>query len=69
MKLTTARKKFKNTWMAFKIERKKPEVEGEVLRTAKTVDAIINFIDRKHLNDVYITFNGRIFPRGVGFFF
>ena len=69
MKLTTARKKFKNTWMAFKIERKKPEVEGSVLGTAKTVDDIINFVDRNHLNGTYITFNGRVFPKGVGFFF
>lgn len=69
MKLTTARKRFKNQWMAFKIERKKPEVEGAVLGTSKTEDEIINFVGRKHLSNVYITFNGRIFPRGVGFFF
>ena len=69
MKLATARKRFKNQWMAFKIERKKPEVEGVVLGTAKTEDGIINFVGRKHFNDVYITFNGHIFPRGVGFFF
>jgi len=69
MKLTTARKRFKNQWMAFKIEREKPAVEGAVLRTAKTMDAILNFVDRKHLNNVYITFNRQLIPRGVGFFF
>ena len=69
MKLTTARKRFKNQWMAFKIECEKPVVVGAVLRTAKTQDAILNFVDRKRLNDVYITFNGRLIPRGVGFFF
>jgi len=69
MKLTAARKKFKNTWMAFKIERKKPEIEGTVLGTAKSVDAINNFVEKNHLNGVYITFNGQVFPKGVGFFF
>ena len=69
MKLTTARKKFKNVWMAFKIERKKPVIEGTVLGTAKSVDAINSFVEKNHLNGVYITFNGQVFPKGVGFFF
>ena len=69
MKLTSARKKFKNQWMVFKIRREKPVVEGEVLGTAKTRKSIHDFIDRNRLNNVYITFNGPLVPRGVGFFF
>jgi hypothetical protein len=69
MKLTTARRKFKNQWMAFKIQREKPVVEGVVLGTAKTKDAILDFADREHLNDIYLTFNGPVIPRGMGFFF
>jgi len=69
MKLTTARRRFKNQWMAFKIQREKPVVEGDVLGTAKTRRSIFNFVDSNELNDVYITFNGPVIPRGVGFFF
>jgi hypothetical protein len=69
MKLTTARRKFKNQWMAFKIEREKPVVEGFVLGTAKTRDGISDLVDRKGLKNVYLTFNGPVVPRGVGFFF
>jgi len=69
MKLSAARKKFKNQWMVFKIRREKPVVEGEVLGTAKTRKSIESFIDRKGLDRVYITFNGPVVPRGVGFFF
>ena len=36
MKLSTARRKFKNQWMVFKIRREKPVVERDVLGTAKT---------------------------------
>lgn len=68
MKLSVARKKFKNQWMVFKIRREKPEVEGDVLGTAKTRQSIHDFIDRKELGNVYITFNGPVVPRGVGFF-
>ena len=69
MKLSIARKKFKNQWMVFKIRREKPVVEGDVLVTAKTRKSIENLIDRNEFNNVYITFNGPVIPRGVGFFF
>jgi len=69
MKLTAARRRFKNQWMAFKIQREKPVVEGDVLGTARTRKSIFSFVDSEELNDVYITFNGPVIPRGVGFFF
>ena len=69
MKLTTARKTFKNRCMVFKIRGEKPVVEGDVLGTAKTRKSIHDFIDRNGLNNIYITFNGPVVPRGVGFFF
>ena len=69
MKLTTARRKFKNQWMAFKIQREKPIVEGDVLGTAKTREAIFNIVDKQGCDNVYITFNGPVVPRGMGFFF
>jgi hypothetical protein len=50
MKLTTARRKFKNQWMVFKIRREKPVVEGDVLGTAKTRKSIHSFIDRNGLD-------------------
>jgi hypothetical protein len=69
MKLTTARRKFKNQWMAFKIRREKPVVEGEVVGTAKTRAAIFDLVDKQNASSLYITFNGPVIPRGMGFFF
>lgn len=69
MKLTTARRKFKNQWMVFKINSEKPTVDGVVLGTAKTRKSIFGFMKRERLNDVYVTFNGPAIPRGVAFFF
>ena len=69
MKLATARRKFKNQWMAFKIRREKPAVEGEVVGTAKTRDGIFDIVDKQGSSNLYITFNGPVVPRGMGFFF
>lgn len=69
MKLTAARRRFKNQWMAFKIRREKPVVEGEVVGTAKTRDAIFDIVDKQGSENLYITFNGPVVPRGMGFFF
>ena len=69
MKLTTARKKFKNKWMAFKIRREKPVVEGDIVGTAKTRKAIFDIVDKEGAANIYITFNGPVIPRGMGFFF
>ena len=56
--------------MAFKIERKKPEIEGAVTQNLKNRGWNHPMGWREtHLNNIYITFNGQVFPRGVGFFF
>ena len=69
MKLVTARRKFRKQWMAFRILREKPVVEGQVVGTAKTRDAIFDIVDKQGSANVYITFNGPVVPRGMGFFF
>ena len=69
MKLETARQRFRNRWMVFQIQREKPIVEGQVLGTAKTKAGILQLASQRHLNGVYITFNGNPIPRRMGFLF
>ena len=69
IKLTAARRKFRNRWMAFKIMCERPVTSGLVLATAKTNEEIYDFVDKNHLNNVYITFNGPAIPKGMAFDF
>ena len=64
MKLESAKRKFKNEWIAFKYTNESKD-QGDVLIHNKNRKSLYDKLDlKKSGGKVYITFTGRLIPRG-----
>jgi len=66
MRLATAKKKYRNQWIAFQYTNKEKR-EGKVLFHTKYKEAVFDILNKrkKKPKKLYITYSGPIVPRGT----
>ena len=64
MKLSEARKRYKDEWMAFRIQKKGADPVGEVVLHDQSRSDFEAELRAKKITAVYLTFNGEAIPEG-----